>query len=302
MTAPMKAKGNQKRSTAPPNGHNSSSHIKCIVCAKVGRTLDCCKLLRGPCLNCTEIHQLLNREINQIASKQADLQTKQNDAAWHARCNALETQIKNLQDTSCKVAQEKNDYIKSLKRQTEEADVEDKRLKDILEERKATLKLLQKQLSDKETPLEYIIKESKKGKKNDPMESIDGDLDFLKLGKISYCIHLRPALYSPDTSLQKSLANQNLFTKLIKSYSNIHPMQAQTTTASMEGLRTHLLQLTNVGSSLSGDERGHLIDTLIFLIENELRFTHDLNGYSVVVNLYGDKYSMDLLLRGRSVL
>ena len=158
-------KGQQNRLISPPNGGNSNDYIKCIVCTKLGRILACCKALRGPCLVCAEFHQLLNREVDQQVSGQLELQIEQNDTAWRARCDDLEAQIKTLKDTPQKRAQEKSDYIGSLKRQAEEADVEDKKLKKILEERKETLKSLQMELSARERPLEFTVKETKKGKK-----------------------------------------------------------------------------------------------------------------------------------------
>jgi len=161
----MMPNGQQNRLVPPPKGGNSNDYINCVVCTKLGRILDCCKALRGPCLTCAEFHQLLNKEVDQQVSDQLELQIEQNDTAWRTRCDDLETQIKTLRDTPQKRAQEKSDYIESLKRQAEEADAEDKRLKNILEERKETLKSLRMELSARERPLEFTVKEVKKGKK-----------------------------------------------------------------------------------------------------------------------------------------
>lgn len=161
----MKSKGSQQRTDVPedaghrqelhvsPNGGNSDSDVKCVVCAKLGRILDCCKDLRSPCLICAKFHQLLNREV------------EQNDAAWRERYDDLEAQNGALQNTPQELAQETSDYTESLKQQAEEVDAEDKRLKKILEEQKEALKHLRNQLSEREAPLEFAIKESKKGKK-----------------------------------------------------------------------------------------------------------------------------------------
>lgn len=82
-----------------------------------------------------------------------------------ARCDALEAQIKILQETPEKRAQEKSDMIESLKRQTEEADAEEKRLQKYAAERRRVLKKLQEQARAREAPQEFFFKEAKKGKK-----------------------------------------------------------------------------------------------------------------------------------------
>ncbi|KAA8618858.1 hypothetical protein PtrV1_08287 [Pyrenophora tritici-repentis] len=165
IAAPMEPEGDQNRPTLPSNEGSSSGHIECDVCAKLGRTLDCCKGLRGGlCLDCAEISRLLNREIEQQAYEQANLQIGKNDGAWRVRCDDLEARLKSVQDTLSKnLVQQKNDHIESLKKRNDEADAEDERLKKILEERDAKFKDLQKQLSDGEPPRGYSYKESKKG-------------------------------------------------------------------------------------------------------------------------------------------
>ena len=115
---------------------------ECLVCTKLGRTLDCCKAAHGPCALCADFHHLLNREVTQQVTAHAALQNEENDEAWRARCDDLEAQIKILQETPEKRAQEKSGMIESLKRQTEEADAEEKRLQKYAAERRRVLKKL----------------------------------------------------------------------------------------------------------------------------------------------------------------
>ncbi|KNG47816.1 hypothetical protein TW65_05418 [Stemphylium lycopersici] len=138
---------------------------ECLVCTNFGRTLDCCKAARGPCALCEEFHHLLTREVTQQVSAHLARQNEENDEAWRARCDDLEAQIKVLQETPEKRAQEKSDMIESLKRQTEDADAEEKRLWKYAAERRQVLKKLQEQLRVRETPQEFVFREAKKGKK-----------------------------------------------------------------------------------------------------------------------------------------
>jgi hypothetical protein len=102
------------------------------------------------------LQQTLEKQIQEI---------QQNDGAWHARCSDLEAQIKLLQHTPAKEAQERSDYIEGLKRQSEEAEEEDKRLVNLLGERKQRLRKLQGDLMAREQPQAFTMKEAKKGKK-----------------------------------------------------------------------------------------------------------------------------------------
>jgi hypothetical protein len=70
-----------------------------------------------------------------------------------------------LQQNPARQAQERSDYIEGLKRQSEEAEKEDKRLINDLSERKQKLRELHGELMAKEQPQAFTIKEAKKGKK-----------------------------------------------------------------------------------------------------------------------------------------
>lgn len=131
----------------------SQDHIRCSVCAKLGRILDCCNNVSVTCSLCADLDHILTQQRQEVE-------------VWKTHCDGLTEKLKTLQEDPEKRAQEKSDLIESLRRQTHEADKEDKRLAKILEERKQTLKGLQAQQMVWEGPQEFTIRETKKkGKK-----------------------------------------------------------------------------------------------------------------------------------------
>ncbi|RMZ71246.1 hypothetical protein GMOD_00005771 [Pyrenophora seminiperda CCB06] len=123
---------------------NNDGVVGCIICAKLGRTLDCCKALHGPCPLCVQFHELCQ-------------QLEQYDIPWRASSDDDNKQIKTLQEMS--------DEIESLKQQVKRIDAEVKKLEEVLEEKKKMLKSSEEQLNAGDVRLEFIIKEKKKGNK-----------------------------------------------------------------------------------------------------------------------------------------
>jgi hypothetical protein len=76
MSAPMKLKRTQGPSVPPTNVHkNSLARIKCLICTKLGRVLDCCKGAHGVCSLCTELHRLLTQETAKHAEQTSQVVT-----------------------------------------------------------------------------------------------------------------------------------------------------------------------------------------------------------------------------------
>jgi hypothetical protein len=152
-----------QQSTPMVATNNNQDEIKCHWCTKLGQLSECCKVARAECELCARIWELFREEVTEQVTKNMISLNDFNKVSWNKEYDALKAQIKMLEATPERLAEHKNDRIESLKRQAEEADMENKKLQIVLEQRRQTLGELQNKLKI-EGP-QVVIKEAKKGKK-----------------------------------------------------------------------------------------------------------------------------------------
>lgn len=145
MAASVKSKGNEGRTAAPTSIRNNPGATECVICAKLGRTLDRCKAARNPYPLCTELDQLLTREVNERVD---DFLTNQFGQTDRIKAQEMETQLKAAQETSQKVAEKKRKQISSLNEKYEQEEEREKELQKVLDKRIRTHKARQEQLSE----------------------------------------------------------------------------------------------------------------------------------------------------------
>jgi hypothetical protein len=128
MSVLVRSKYTQGSLTTPTNTFNNAGAPGCVTCIKLGRNLDCCKAVCGPCPLCVELDELLTRGVSQQVDDLLTTQIEQTDQikVRDIRIKELEAQLKAVQETPEKLAEHKREQIDLLNQQYKQEDDKDK--------------------------------------------------------------------------------------------------------------------------------------------------------------------------------